>query len=131
MVTYRQLISALKKHKPRSAWDRGVKKYAVETVERLDPNMSDEIDTPFNERVLLNGAMNWRQYSEGGASLIYDKEIAERLCSPSELKKLHVAGWQYRRPNSQEDWLQAQARALYQASNLVLRTYQALRESRR
>ncbi len=36
---------------------------------------------------MLNGASNWRQFSYGGSALIYNEEIAERLCSPSEFKK--------------------------------------------
>ena len=67
---------------------------------------------------LLNGASDWSQYSWGGCSLIYDGDIAERLCTPSELKKTRNGE---RRPNSREDWLDVQARALYQASNSITR----------
>ena len=31
------------------------------------------------ERYLLNGADNWRHYSEGGSALCYDRELAERF----------------------------------------------------
>lgn len=62
---------------------------------------------------MLNGADSWIQYSWGGCSLIYDGDIAERLCSPSELKKTRNGE---RKPNGNEEWLDTQARALYQAS---------------
>lgn len=54
----------------------------------------------------------------GGCSLIYDSDIAERLCCPSELRKTHNGE---RRPNSKEEWLDTQARALTQAANRVCR----------
>jgi hypothetical protein len=58
------------------------------------------------------------QYSYGGCSLIYDCDIAERLCSPSELKRTRDGE---RSPNAKEEWLDVQARALYQAARLVMR----------
>jgi hypothetical protein len=68
------------------------------------------------DRALLNGAADWNQYSWDGCSLCYDGQIAERLCTPSELKKTRHGE---RRPNSREEWLDTQARALFQASNRV------------
>ena len=72
---------------------------------------------PRNEKELkewlLNGAMDWEDYSYGGCSLIYDSQIAERLCTPSELKKKDGGRLE---PNSQESWLDVQTRALRQAS---------------
>ena len=67
---------------------------------------------------LLNGADNWNQYSYGGCSLIYDGDIAERLCNPSELKKTRNGE---RNPNSRETWLDVQARALGKASYLIIK----------
>ena len=49
-------------------------------------------------------------------SLIYNEDIAERLCTPSELKKTRHGE---RRPNAREEWLDTQARALFQAYNLI------------
>jgi hypothetical protein len=45
-----------------------------------------------------------------------NEDIAERLCTPSELKKTRHGD---RKPNSREEWLDVQARALYQASNRI------------
>lgn len=95
-----------------SAWTKGVKIYAKELQEFLDNE-----NLPATKENLLNGATDWKEYSYGGCALIYDYEIAERLCSPSELKR--TKGGE-RNPNNNETWLDVQARALYQASRLVL-----------
>ena len=66
---------------------------------------------------MMNGAENWRRYSYGGSSLIYDKDIAERLCTPSELKRTRGG---MRKPNSSETWLDVQTRALNQAARIIM-----------
>ena len=100
----------------RSAWSRAVHTYAIELVEGLDSS-ADLSNETLLRKALLNGAGDWQQYSEGGCALIYDTDIAERLCSPSELKR--VRGGK-RNPNSRENWIECQTRALTQAANLVL-----------
>ena len=120
MPTKSTLTSALANLKPgRSAWGRGVHAYAVELVESLDDS-ADLSNETMLRKALLNGADDWRQYSEGGCALVYDADIAERLCSPSELKR--VRGGE-RQPNSRETWIECQARALSQAAALVSRAY--------
>ena len=115
-VTKQQLLEAVSAHKPsRSAWSRGVKAYAVDMVEGLDDG-ADIANEVMLQKALLNGASSWAQYSEGGAALCYDADIAERLCSPSELKK-NKGG--ERQPNSHESWIELQARALWQAHKVV------------
>ena len=119
-VTKKQLLEAIAAHKcGRSAWSRGVKEYALELVEDLDDSadLSNEV---ILQKELLNGAQSWAQYSEGGCSLIYDADIAERICSPSELKR--VKGGE-RRPNARENWLEVQARALWQAHKVIETTW--------
>lgn len=105
-----------------NAWARGVKDYALELLENLEsnPSLIDEFNDgmPIREKDLLNGASDWDAYSYGGCSSIYNEDIAERLCTPSELKKTRQGD---RNPNANEDWLQCQARALGQACRLVLR----------
>ena len=97
---------------PRSAWNRGVMRYALELINTV--KVGEEI----TEKHLLNGAENWHQYSEGGCALIYDELICRRLCTPSEIKKTKNGE---RRPNKQENWLDVQARALYQAARLIMK----------
>ena len=120
MPTKSTLASALANLKSgRSAWSRAVHTYASELVESLDDS-ADLSNETMLRKALLNGADDWRQYSEGGCALVYDADIAERLCSPSELKR--VRGGE-RQPNARETWLDCQARALAQAASLVRRAY--------
>ena len=119
-VNKQQLLAAVSAHKGgRSAWSRGVHAYAVELVESIDAS-ADLSNETLLRKALLNGADDWRQYSEGGCALVYDADIAERLCSPSELKRVRGG---YRQPNARETWLECQARALGQAASLVRRAY--------
>ena len=116
----------LEAQKDRSAWGQGVKAYALELVEELRELAADAGRNPKPGKEcrewMLNGAKDWKQYSWGGASLIYDADIAQRLCTPSELKKTRHGE---RRPNSQEEWLDVQARALRQACDRVSRAYRS------
>lgn len=133
MTNIEKLYQSIKSEKQRSAWDKGVTKYALELVEQLGEQINggyfEELDLTESKKVraaLLNGAADWSQYSWGGCSLIYDSDIAERLCSPSELKKTRNGE---RRPNSREEWLDTQARALFQAANRVCRHIRTLEKS--
>lgn len=119
-----QVRAILNGRKCRSAWDRGVMQYAEELTAELAENLNggyitlEQLTTTEGRKAaLLNGAKDWSQYSYGGSTLIYDCDIAERLCSPSELKRTRNGE---RNPNSRETWLDCQARALSQASSKVL-----------
>ena len=121
----------LEQRKDRSAWDKGVTVYALELVEQLteaaeggyiDP--ADLMAPRMLRKALLNGADDWSAYSWGGFCLIYNGDIAARLCCPSELKRTRNGE---RRPNSREEWLDVQARALHQAFR---RMYGAIRAAR-
>ena len=112
------LLQEIKKVNCRSYWAKGVKAYAIDMVKSIDSKK--EVSDRFTKSDLLNGARDWNQYSEGGCALIYNKDIAERLCTPSELKKLTRSDGSLKdRPNSRENWIQCQARALFQACELV------------
>ena len=133
MQNITELQKVIEQSPARSAWSKGVKEYALELLEQFEEYTAyckrNGEDLPeLNKNVLLNGAQDWDAYSWGGSSLIYDCDIAERLCSPSELKKSRNGD---RRPNSREEWLDVQARALYQAANLILRTIAKLAAAQR
>jgi hypothetical protein len=117
MKTIKELKDAIQRQPARSAWSRGVKSYAHELIEEL-PDDQEFFGSPADVKTLLHGAVDWSQCSYGGCSLIYDQDIAERLCSPSEYKRSREGE---RRPNARENWLDCQARALFQASNLICR----------
>ena len=110
-----------------SAWKRGVKEYTDELLDNLEEKAQYYERLPRNvnelEEWLLNGAMDWEDYSYGGCSLIYDSQIAERLCTPSELKKKDGGRLE---PNSQESWLDVQTRALNQACIRITRKFRLL-----
>ena len=111
-----------------SAWKRGVKEYAYELLDNLEEKAQSYERLPKNgmelEEWILNGAISWDDYSYGGCSLIYDGDIAERLCTPSELKKKDGGRLA---PNSQESWLDVQIRALYQACIMITRKFRLLK----
>ena len=107
----------------RSAWKRGVKEYAYELLETLEEGVENGYIDPDDfyspkllEKRLLNGVETWKQFSDGGCSLIYDGDIAKRLCNPTELKRSNNGN---NPPNKMEEWLDVQARALRNACWLI------------
>lgn len=128
MKTIAEIRQEIESKKTRSAWDKGVKEYALELLEDMESERNAAKETDMTvypatlEAELLNGAMNWKQFSWGGCALIYDAAIAERLCSPSEYKRSREGE---RRPNSREEWLDVQAMALSQAANMIMRLARA------
>lgn len=127
-LTLVQVVKEIEKRTGRSAWSKGVSEYAYELAEGIAEaieggymSIEDCESSALLEKAMLNGASSWNEYSWGGCSLIYDSDIAARLCTPSELKKTRNGE---RRPNSREEWLDTQARALFQACS---RTKKAIR----
>lgn len=114
--------------KQRSKWSRGVYQIAIDRVEELDSN---EVITWYN---LLNGALfaglkenhkniydACKKYSWGGCYLIYDEDIANLLSNRSEAytKKGNFKN----KPNKNEEWLDIQSRAIYQAFRILIKNY--------
>lgn len=98
-------------NKARSAWDRGVMEYAKELISNIPDGFAP------TEKMLLNGAENWNQYSYGGCTLICNHDICERLCPPSEIKRKKHGDLD---PNIYETWIDVQARALKQAAHFIM-----------
>lgn len=96
-----------------SAWKRGIKKYTDELLDNLEEKAQINKRLPKDEKELeewlLKGARNWGDYSYGGRSLKYNRQIAERLCNPSEFKK---KGDGRIAPKRGETWFDEQAKAL-------------------
>lgn len=127
-----QAMQTLEQRKDRSAWSRGVNEYAIDMLQQLTDYYKDGYISGEDlenctacQIAALNGARNWSEYSWGGSALVYDRDIAAALCTPSELK---ITRNGERRPNSREEWLDVQARALYQAFH---RVYSAILAARR
>ena len=129
MLNIEKIRETIENKPVRSAWNRGVKSYAVDLLDDLAENIQGgyidpaDLESPaLLKKALLNGAADWAQYSWGGCSLCYDGQIAERLCTPSELKRKRGGDLQ---PNSRESWLDVQARALSQAANCIINAARA------
>ena len=119
MKTINEIIKAIENENARSAWDKGVKDYAAMMIENFTDGDFENVSTRKElKEILLNGAETWQQYSYGGCALIYDTDIAKTLCTPSELKRKKGGELQ---PNSRENWLDVQARALRYAFDLICR----------
>lgn len=121
MKSYSDILAALEARKDRSAWNKGVTAYAIDLLdqyqERAEYEGREAASRKELEEWLLNGASTWGEYSWGGSALIYNGDVAKRLCNPSELKRTHNGE---RRPNSREEWLDTQARALAQAAKRLI-----------
>ena len=122
MQSIEKARAALEARKTRSAWDRGVSLYISDLLDNWECNAPYELDDVNLVSLLLNGARDWDQYSWGGSSLCYNHQIAERLCSPSELKRTRNG---QRRPNHWEEWLDVQTRALEQACLFICNALRA------
>ena len=127
----REIIDTNKAYN-RSAWKRGVKEYAHELLDELEEQIDNEyVDIENLEssymlrKSLLNGAENWKRYSEGGCSLIYDSDIAERLCTQTELTRTNYGE---RNPSRDETWIDVQGRALGQACYLIMEAFKIIAE---
>lgn len=96
----------------RGAWKRGVREYALDIINTM---AEDEVEV--TEVNALMGASDWHDYSYGGFALVYNRDIAARLCSDAEYTFHANRG--FRSPNSCENWLDVQTRALRQAWELI------------
>ena len=116
------LLKKLNATKTRSAWDRGVLGYALEIVDEHGDGDIQSVDDVLNyardKHESLYSVAKWQ--SEGGCFEIYDDDIAQRLCTPSELKRCtHKDGRLRDMANARESWLDVQSRAVYQAYALI------------
>lgn len=117
MISLEAIKNTIETRKTRSAWDKGVTLYALELLDNIrDLPAADNRQEI--KKSLLNGASDWSEYSYGGCALIYNGDIAARLCSHSEFRRTRGGEWN---PNRRESWLDVQARALHQAFRLICR----------
>ena len=115
----KDLIKKLENQKPRSKWDKGVVNYSIMILEKIQDDhdhINGDISFRELETLLLNGAESWVKYSWGGNALINNEDIARMLSTPTELKRTCNGK---KRPNRREEWLDTQARALFQAVNKI------------
>ena len=120
MKEIQKIRERLEATKPRAAWGKGVKEIAEGLLDKYEEiaqyrEGSDPVP-PLTEKTVLNGANSWEQYCYGGCAMIYDREIAETLCTPSELRRTDFGR---KAPNSRESWMDVQVRAHVQAWALI------------
>ena len=119
-MKYEEIAKVLEGKRVRSWWDKGVLVYAFELLDGYNERKSydgrEAKDLTEAKEWMLNGAFGWCEYSWAGCSLCYNYQIAERLCTPSELAKKRYGS---KKPNRAEEWLDVQARALGQAFSLI------------
>lgn len=118
-TTTTAILDELNARKCRGVWDNAVNAYAVELVESLDDWDKQPENIAELREMLLNGAPDWSAYSWGGLSLVCNWDIAERLCTPSELRRLTRKNGTLNDSPRGVHLLEHQARALSQAANRV------------
>lgn len=109
----------MEERKEKSCWMRGVNELARYILSNAMDNDFEEVELANLREVLLNGAKDFAQYSEGGQLLIYDEDIAKCLCTPSELRRCTAKDGALKDPNCREIWMDVQARAAAQAWQLI------------
>lgn len=125
-MRYNEIIEKLDGLNPRSAWNKGVVNYAYDLANNILNCVGSKVFDPLNydikyrdvNRYAFNGAFSAQEYSYSGCALIYNGDIALLLCTPSEYRRTHGGN---RNPNRKETWLDVQARALFQAKELLKR----------
>lgn len=136
------VLTAIQEQKPaRSKWERAVIEDAEEMISEAIDNLRDNPEEAPRDLTaltaeLLNVSVNtlrsWggddghngirslyqcaHESSWGGSHLCYDCDIARHYCTPSELKRTRDGA---RRPNARDEWLDVQARAIYQALSKI------------
>lgn len=136
------ILATLQNQKPaRSRWDRAVIEDAEEMISEAINNLRDNPEEAPRDLTALTAELlnvgistlqSWggddgnggikdlykcaHESSWGGSHLCYNYDIARHYCTPSELKRTRDGA---RRPNAREEWLDVQARAIYQALSKI------------
>lgn len=120
-INVKELYNTINNLKPaRSAWGRGVQTYTSLILENVIEYAPETVETVAGLKdICLNGARDWKQYAAGGGGFVYDHAIINTLCTPSEIKRLRYKEGGYRQPGHNETWIDVEARALYQAWELI------------
>ena len=122
MTNIAKIKNFIKHESCRSKWERAVRDYALEMVSQCDKK---DI-TSYKELLNHCDAKNMTDYaiardlSEGGCFEIWDGDIAKRLCTPSQLKRVTRKDGTVR-DLPDETWIDVQTRAVYQAILLLER----------
>lgn len=122
MNTVATIRQELEKLPTNTAWNEGVRNYAIDLFNTLVDNFDTEMKkcnpiyiTNLTEEDLLDGATNWREYSWHGHTCanIYDRDIQKTL-APND-----PTTGSFNRVG--KAWLDLQAEALEEAAKILLR----------
>lgn len=117
----------LEARKDRSQWDKGVTLYALDILDTIEEAEAWNyrngrpylfVTRMAFERAALNGADNWRHYSETGQPLWANWDIIERLYPPSQRDRIYS-----KCERGEFDALNEQARAICKADRRAWRAY--------
>lgn len=112
-------IAEINRIKCRSAWNKGIKVYAVMLLENLKENgyKGRDITSPaILRKSLLNGAADWERFSRGGCALVYNGDIVKTLCTPAIIERYNSGKLNI----STDDIFEWQRQALRQAELLIM-----------
>lgn len=112
-------IAGINRIKCRSAWNKGIKIYAIMLLENLKENGykgKDITSSAILRKSLLNGADNWERYSRGGCALVYNGDIVKTLCTPAIIERYNSGALNV----STDDIFKWQRQALQQAERLIM-----------
>jgi hypothetical protein len=116
-VSVSEVRDYITSHQPKrvSAWGRGVLAEAMDMLDRAE-GRGDTLPTTRVRQYLLDGAESASQYASGGCSLVCDSDIAERYCTPSELRRTRGGElW----PSPSESWMDVEARGVESAMGVI------------
>lgn len=118
-ATYSDVIKWLDESCGRSAWRRAVNVYCHEMLYMYEEAPSAVLSSDTIMNVCLNGAKDWLDYSVSGTFLNTEEEIAERLCTPSELKRCRNSKGDFYPRYDFAYWFGRQAAALSCAASRI------------
>lgn len=116
------IISKINQPRPRSYWSKVVKQYALDILNNREDVKDLPSDNKALETCLLNGAIDWKQYSNGACSLIYSEDIAKRLFSPRVVESCRKKNGGFRPTYKYTTWIDIQGIALAEAFDLIKRS---------
>lgn len=118
-MNYIEIRKKVNETTPRGAYRSAVKLYAIDILSGLGEGVVPDTIAELHDE-LLDGCLNWVEYSYCGKALADSYSIAARTCSPTVLKRLHAGAKQ---PIGFVSWLDYQASALKQAEKLIIQKY--------
>lgn len=121
VILISEITSIIKaSYKPRSAWNRGVKQWALDLLGEMDDKTEF---TSLTSLLLeaLSGSLDWKQYCYDDKGIISDYSIVEAFCTPTEKQRYISRLGALRAPNANETWMDVQVKAATQAWDLIER----------